>query len=144
MVKVNGGEGIKSIDKHGITLVEVMGSVLVFMIGLGALLAIFTQTGSSGLRAEYAYTAHNLARSHLETLRSVSFNDLSVAGETSTLINEYGVADDEGRFVRSTTVTTSYSGDANLTQVMVTVNYTFRGAQSPSPMQVSAVLYRNG
>ena len=131
-------------QRGGFTLVEIMVSSLVFCIALLALLSIYTQSTSSGLRAEYAYTAHNLARSHLETLRSVSFNDLAAATESSTAINAYGVVDSDGKFLRSTSVSTNYTGDSNLTQVTVSVNYTFRGAQSPSAMQVSSVFYSNG
>lgn len=133
-----------SINEKGITLVEIMAAILLFLLGIAALLGVITQSGQSAKKAGLTYKAHNLAKSHLETLRSASFNDLSSATETATVINEQGVADQDGGFIRNTTVTTNYTGDAGLTYVKVSVNYAYRGVQNPSPMEASTVIYSGG
>jgi Tfp pilus assembly protein PilV len=131
-------------NKNGVTLIEVMGSVLVFTIGIAALMAVYWQAGTSSRRADNAYTAYNLAKNRLEALKSVSFSDLPSAIENSIALNKDGVADVTGSFVRSTVVTTNYSGDANLTQVTVSVSYTISGVQSLTPIQMTTVYFSNG
>ena len=131
-------------DNKGITLVEVMAAVLLFLLGIAALLGVITQSVQSAKKAGLAYKAHNLAKSRLETLRSVSFGDLSYGSELSTAINEQGVKDENGSFIRNTTVTTSYTGDGALTYVKVSVNYIYKGQQSPSPMEASTVIFSGG
>jgi len=131
-------------NDKGVTLVEIMAAILLFLLGIAALLGIIMQSVQSAKKAGLAYKAHNLAKSRLETLSSVSFSDLSSANETSSAINEQGVTDQDGSFVRNTTVTTSYTGDGALTHVKVSVNYLYKGQQSPSPMEVSTVIYSGG
>ena len=131
-------------NNKGITLVEIMVAVLLFLLGIAALLGVITQSVQSAKKAGLAYKAHNLAKSRLETLRSVSFGDLSYGSELSTAINEQGVKDENGSFIRNTTVTTSYTGDGALTYVKVSVNYIYKGQQSPSPMEASTVIFSGG
>ena len=135
---------MNKMSNKGITLVEVMTAILLFTLGIAALLGVITQSVQSAKKAGFAYKAYNLAKSHLDTLRSVSFSDLSSAVETSTAINEQGVPDADGEFIRNTTVSTSYTGDGALTYVKVSVNYVFQSHQSASPMEVSTVIFSNG
>ena len=131
-------------NKNGVTLIEVMGSVLVFSIGIAALMAVYWQAGTSSRRADNAYTAYNLAKNRLEGLKSVSFSDLSSAAESTIVVNKDGVADASGTFTRSTTVTTNYTGDPSLTQVTVSVSYAISGVQSTAPVQMTTVYFVNG
>lgn len=126
------------------TLVEVMAAVLLFLLGIAALLGVITQSVQSAKKAGLAYKAHNLAKSHLEALRYVNFVDLSYGSEVATAINEQGVTDENGSFIRNTTVTTNYMGDGTLTYVKVSVNYVYKGQQSPSPMEASTVIFSGG
>jgi Tfp pilus assembly protein PilV len=128
-------------SERGTTLLEVMASVMLFMIGIAAILSVILQSMSMAKRGEYAYTAYNMAKSRLETLKSMSFADLSSAAETDTRLDNDGVPDVDGDFRRSTAVTTSYTGDSNLASATVTVYYTFRGDESPSPMEMTTVIY---
>ncbi len=128
----------------GFSLVEVMASVLLFMIGISAILSVCIDSKKSAQRAEYAYNAYNIAKNHIETLRAMAFSDLASAAESGSDVDQDGVADLDGAYNRTTAVTTSYAGDANLTQLTVTVYYTFRGQQIAQPMQMTTVVFSNG
>lgn len=126
----------------GITLIELLVAISVFMIGLLALLGIFTQSGSVGQRAQYSYTAYNLAKNHLERLRAVDFALLAGAAEPDGVrVNAQGVPDAAGDFLRTTEVVTAYHGRPDLTHVTVAVHYTFRSLQNASPLTVSTVIF---
>ena len=125
---------------RGATLIELMGSVLVFMIGIAALIGVYLQSVTAARRADLFYISYNLAKNHVETLKTISFSNLSSAAEVSSPINQDGVPDLGGDFLRTTTVSTSYSGDANLTQVMVGIKYKMKGAWSVAPVELTTVI----
>ena len=131
-------------ENAGATLIEVMGAILIFMIGIAALLGVFYGSQAMSQRANYAYAAYNIAKNHIEDLRSFSFTDLAVANETSSVVDQNGVDDPAGQYLRTTTVTTSYNGDANLTELDVQVWYVIRGVQSPNPVELTTVIFQNG
>lgn len=127
--------------KTGFTLLEVIVAMSVFGIAISSLLVVYTQARTVSKRSDYAYTAYNLAKNHIERLRASAFSSLSLAAETDTRINRDGEADSAGEYLRSTSVTTSYGSDANLTQVDVSVYYEFKKVKSPQPMSLSTVIY---
>lgn len=132
------------LQNAGFTLVEVMAAVFIFMIGIVGILGVSVESMRMGKRSEMAYTAYNLAKNHLETLRAMPFSDVASAGETETILDETGVADDDGDFIRSTDIVTNYSGDSDLVEATVTVSYIFQGEESPNPMEISTVIYNAG
>ena len=125
----------------GFTVLEIMVAVSIFGIAIVSLLAVFTQAMTVSKRSDYAYTAYNLAKNHIERLRASSFSSLSLATETDTRINRDGDPDGAGEYLRSTTVTSNYGGSADLTQVDVQVSYEFKKVKSPQPMSLSTVIY---
>ena len=127
-------------SKKGASLIEVLGSVLIFSIAMQALLAIYTQSSTMGKRSEYVYTAYNLAKNHVERLKTLDFADLSSAAESSTLLNQDGEPDPSGTYSRTTVVSPNYSGNVLLAQVTVTVHYMLKGIQSGTPMQITTVI----
>lgn len=133
---------MKILGKRGFTLVELMISVLLFSIGIAALLSVMTQGVTVAKRADYAYISQNLAKNHLGRLRALGFASVTSAiNETGTRIDRDGDPDNEGDYQRVTTVTTNYASDANLTQVTIEVYYYFRNVISPTSKKVTAVLY---
>ena len=130
-------------NQTGVTLVEVMISVLVFVIGITAMLDVCTQGVLMSRKADAAYTAYNLAKNRIETLKAVAFSELASAEETSTLLDEAGVPDLKGSFTRGTAITPSYLGNPDLTEVDVTVYYKVRGQQSSNPMRMTTLIYDN-
>ena len=135
---------MRTINDRGVTLVEIMVAILLFLLGIAALLGVITQSVQSAKKAGFTYKAHNLAKSRLETLKSDSFGNLLLWNETATVIDEQGVPTLSGSFVRNTTVAANYTGDSGLAYVKVSVNYIYRGQQSPAPMEASTVIYSNG
>ncbi len=130
------------VDKRGMTLVETMVAILVFGILLGGMISIIVTSITAGKRAEHSYTAYNLAKNHIETLKSMPFSNLANAAETDTYIDASGTADDEGDYKRTTTVTASYTGDANLVQVQVQVDYRIKGAFAGKPTTLTSVVFQ--
>ena len=130
--------------RTGVTLVETMASVLLFALVVGSLLTLTLQNMTMGKRSEFAYTAYNLAKNHIETLKSMPFSNLANAAETATYLDATGTPNADGPFVRTTTVTTSYTGDVNLVQVQVSVNYLWQGTLSANATQLFAVIFQYG
>ena len=128
---------------RGATLIELMGSVLIFMIGVTALIGIYLQSITAVRRTSLFYTSYHIAKNHLEELKAINFNDLPSAVETSTVINDDGVPDLNGQFVRSTTVSANYTGDATLTELTVSVNYKLRGLLSSTPVKMTTVIFQS-
>ena len=128
-------------NSRGVALVETMIAVLLFGIALIGILDLSAQSILMGKRSNLSYTAYNLAKNRLETLKTLSFGDIASADETDTLLDENGVPDDEGTFKRNTTVTTSYGGDARLTSVTVTVDYQVKGSFVNRPASLSTAVF---
>ena len=131
-------------SKCGATLIEVLVAVLIFMIGLEALMGVILQNTNMGKRAEYAYTAYTLAKNHIERLRVSDFASLATATETSTRVNADGDPDSAGQYLRSTAVAQSYASNTDLTRLTVSVSWIRQGVQSPAAMQVDTVIYNGG
>ena len=129
-------------NTRGMTLMETMAAIAIFGIVLASILNLSASSINTTKRADFAYTAYNLAKNHLETLRSMPYSTLTSAAETEVLLDDNGVADVDGHFIRSTAVTTNYTGDANLIQLIVSVDYIYRGTQAESPTQLTAVVYQ--
>jgi len=135
LAKVMGGN-------RGMTLVETMAAIAIFGIVLAGILNLSASSINTSKRADFAYTAYNLAKNHLETLRSMPYSTLANATESAVYLDNNGVADSEGNFIRSTEVTSSYGGDANLIRLTVSVDYIYRGVQAEYPTELSAVVYQ--
>mgnify|MGYP001611877273 CR=1 FL=1 len=136
----------------GATLIELMGAVLIFMIGIAALLGVFYSSVGMAKRAERAYTAYNLAKNHIEELKSYGFTDL-VEGEVTSVVDQNGAAYESGdKYIRTTTTTncadaTPCTGsliDSNLTEIDVKVWYVLRDVQSAGPMEATTLIFENG
>ena len=131
-------------SKAGVTLVETMASILLFALVVGSILNLAIQNMTMGKRSEFAYSAYNLAKNQIETLKSMPFSNLTNAAETDTYLDATGTPNADGPFIRNTTVTTNYSGDVNLVQVQVSVTYLWQGTRRANPTQLSTVVFMYG
>lgn len=132
---------MKKEDKgKGTTLIEVIGAIFVFSISLQALIAVYIQSIQVGKRLDCAYTAYNLAKNRIEVLRSLNYTLLPSSAEDATIVNSDGNPDQNGAFIRSTTITSNYGGSALLTQAKVSVSYMLKGVKSSNPMEITTVL----
>ncbi len=127
--------------RAGFTIIEFVAAVLLFGIGVVSLLGVYTQAVTVSKRSDYAYVAYTLAKNHVERLRVSNFSTLSDADETDTRLNRDGDPDPSGEYLRSTTVTTNYVGDSNLTRVDVRVFYEFKKVKSPQSMDMTTVIF---
>jgi len=117
-------------SRKGTSYVEVLCALFLFIFAFDFLLQTFTKGPSLQRLADYQHIAFNIASSHIERVRSLSFSDLPSAGELATKVDDEGNANAQGLFNRTTTITPSYGGNALLTEISVEVTYPFDGAES--------------
>lgn len=136
-------------DKKGVTLVEIMFSAVVIALVMIGVLTILAHTVSMSKRVDLQYASINIAKSRLERAReiveegNVAFALLSTMNETGpgTVVNTDGIADGNGDFQRTTTVTTPFGGDSRLAEVSITVVYKYLGQwRSAAGITVTTVL----
>ncbi len=108
--------GIK--NQRGYSLVSMLVAIVLLTVGVVALMRttgeIVEGYGTTSIRT----TALSIARSYLEELRTR--DPATLVTEAAVTVNGSGVADVNGNFSRSVTVT---SPQGNLRQVVVTVNF---------------------
>ena len=117
-----------------------MASVLLFLLVGASILNVCLQSSVTGKRAQEAFVAYNLAKNRIEEMRNLPFSSLSSAAETDTALDASGVADPDGSFLRTTAVSTSYTGDSSLTQISVTVSYEIKGQVRTNPTTLTTVI----
>lgn len=123
------------------TLVETMVAILLFGVALVGMLDVCAQSMLMGKRSELSYSAYNLAKNRLETLKNTSFGSLSSAVETDTILDSNGVPDTNGGFKRNTSVTTNYNSDSHLARVTVTVDYKVKNVFANKPASLDTVIF---
>ena len=126
-------------NQAGMSLVEVAVAVMVISIVLTGILGLYYQSVLVTKKMNQLFIATNLAKSRLERLRNIAYDSLPLTSETDTLLDKEGNTIVNGDFVRNTAVSTSYNGDADLTQVTVTVDYKMKGAFTGSPVTLTTV-----
>lgn len=105
----------------GITLVEVLVSISLVAVVVVALAAAVTQSSVFSKSIDIVYTASYLAQRRVDTLKRLDFDQISLAEETGIRVDETGEISSNGKYIRSTEVTTSVGGNPYLTKVKVTV-----------------------
>ena len=106
--------------QSGLTLVEVVISILLIAISVVAVLAAVTQSSVFSKRIDAVYTASYLAQRRIDVLREFEFDQLDPGAiETNVEID----IDDDGdsEYRRTTEITPSYSDNPKLIKVKVTV-----------------------
>lgn len=110
--------------KKGVTLLEVLAALVIFTVGVVAVVGLFAQGLTAGVDAENTTIAATLARQRLEELRNLDF-DTGIVSETKA-----GVAGFAG-FQRQVTVTTPQT---DLKQVTATTYWTAKGGEVTVPL----------
>lgn len=103
----------------GIVMVEALISLVLFAIFItgGCKLLLAHRQITDMARAHYA--AANIAKNHLELIRSFDYSQRGNFSETDVLVNEIGIPDSNGRYRRNTEYT---SVSSNIVEIMVTVD----------------------
>lgn len=121
------------------SLVEVAIAVAIITLVMVGILGLYYENVLVTKKMNQLFIATNLAKSRLERLRNVQFDTLSLSVEKDTTLDKNGNSVENGEFVRNTAVSTSYKGNADLTQVTVTVDYQMKGKLSGKPVSLTTV-----
>jgi type II secretory pathway pseudopilin PulG len=108
-------------DCKGITLAEVIISVVLVALIVGSLIAAVSQSSVFSRRIDMVYTASSLAQRRIDLLKRLNFDQLSSAVETDVRVDARGNYDSGGNYIRTTEVTTDHDGNPYLTKVKVSV-----------------------
>ena len=124
--------GIK--NQRGYSLVSMLVAMVLLTVGVVALMRttgeIVEGYGTTSIRT----TALSIARGYLEELRTR--DPATLVTEAAVTVNDSGVADVNGNFSRSVTVT---SPQGNLRQVVVTVNF----PRAARPIELVTLVFVN-
>jgi type II secretory pathway pseudopilin PulG len=126
-------------DSKGLTLVEVIVSII--MVGIIAIAMIVTVAQSSiySRRLDLIYDSAYLAQRRIELLKKFDFDQLYPgAAETDVRIGLDGTADASGDYVRTTSVYTTTSD--HLIRVKVSVDKYVDGAPSGNAVVMETLL----
>lgn len=110
--------------KKGVTLLEVLAALVIFTVGVVAVVGLFAEGLAAGVDAENTTIAATLARQRLEELRNLDF-DTGIVSEAKA-----GVEGFTG-FQRQVTV---IAPQTDLKQVTVTTYWTAKGGEVTVPL----------
>ncbi|GEM_PF-1210248 len=133
---------------RGVTLVEVLFSAVIIGVVLSGVLFTFVQIVDISRRTDYEYVATNLAKSRIERIRGyIDVNGFDSVtderfGEDEAHFDQNGVPDENGDFIRSTTITTGYTGSERLTKVDVNLTYEYKQSKVPYTINMSTVFVK--
>lgn len=130
--------------QRGMSLVEVAIAVAITAIVVSGILALYYECVLVTKKMNQLFIATNIAKSRLERVRNVEFDSIPFVAEMDTYVDNEGNSIASGEFVRNTSVSTNYSGDADLTQVTVTVDYRIKGQFSGKPVTLTTVYVNEG
>lgn len=108
--------------ERGFTLIEVLIALLVLMVGMAGILSLQLTSMKATAFSRHATEASSLAEDKVEDLRTVPLSSPRFASGTD-LVDSRGVADAEGLYARTWTITPG----ADTTIINVSVAWTERG-----------------
>ena len=111
---------VRSKNLQGLTLVEVVISILLVAISIVSVLAAVTQSSVFSKRIDAVYTASYLAQRRIDILKEFDFDQLYPAAVESNI--EIDIDDDgDADYRRTTEVVQNYAGNSKLIKIKVTV-----------------------
>jgi prepilin-type N-terminal cleavage/methylation domain-containing protein len=111
----------KSSGKAGMTLVEVMVALALLGIGLAGGYYAISAAMQARRFAHDHYIAALIANNQVERAKNLPFVQLILLSENNFRVDDLGQASQDGRYYRSTTITTPWNANTNLAQVSVSV-----------------------
>lgn len=103
------------------TLVEVVVALALLGIGLAGAYYAITAAMQARRFAHDHYTAALIANNQIERAKNLPFVQLILLNENGVRVDEIGQSSAEGRFYRTTAITTPWNGNSNVAQVQVSV-----------------------
>lgn len=128
---------------RGMTLVEVMVSIMLITLLTGSILGVVIENIKLGETLEYNYAAINIAKSEMDRIRELrrdfGYGVLSdIAGESAATVTVKINDQSEASFTRTTTINTAFS--TNLTEVTVSVSYKRTGDVNATVVTLKSLL----
>ena len=126
--------------KRGFTLIEVLVSIA--LIALMATAILLTATGHVvySHKVDKIYTASNLAKQRMDSLKQMIFSDLATqAPESDVRIDDTGEEDSSGDYMRTTEVEGDYDGNSYLVKIKVSVDRVEEGSASGNPVVIETL-----
>jgi len=128
--------------KWGMTLVEVMVSIMLITLLAGSILGIAIENIKLGETLECNYAAVNIAKSKMDRIRELrrdsGYDVLSTAEESNTIVTVAINDQMEASFTRTTTINTAFG--TNLTEVTVSVSYKRTGDVNATVVTLKSLL----
>lgn len=104
-------------------MVEVVVAVALLVVAMGGVYRLLTASMASRQVARDYYVGVVLANNRIERAKSLSFDNLALLAENEQPVDDLGMPDMQGRFLRSTVVEREWGGEPGLTRIMVTVHW---------------------
>jgi Tfp pilus assembly protein PilV len=120
----------RSAGERGLTVIEVVIAMTIFVIGAGAILAVINASARNGLRAEQQQVAVNIAQRELEAMRNLPYSQLALTSTPSTAASSL----DPRSRVSGSNFNLSKTGTANnATMIVNGVSGVSGGTINPGP-----------
>ena len=129
--------------KNGFSLVEVVVAMFILSIAMAGAYRILTVSMQTRQVAVNHYVATVMANNRIERAKNLAFGELSTLAENERAVDELGVPDADGRYLRTTVVEESLNGDPTLTRITVSVvppAPNRRSAEGLPPVSISTIL----
>jgi Tfp pilus assembly protein PilV len=107
--------------RRGFSLVETVIACTIILLVLAGSYMILDSSMGLVRTARDGYTATTISNARLERARMVPFADIPSLVETNTIVDDYGLPSTDGRFRRTTTISTNQPM-AGCSQVTVTTD----------------------
>lgn len=127
----------RSVCRRGFSLVETVIACAIILMVLAGSYTILDSSMGLVRTARDGYTATTISNARLERARMIPFTDLPSLVETNTVVDDYGLPSTDGRFRRTTTISTNQPM-AGCSQVTVTTDV--RKAGKPTQFYNSRVM----
>ena len=108
--------------RDGFTFVEVVVAMALIALALGGSYRLLHITMQSRQVAHEYYVATLMANNRIEHAKSVTFANLTLLREDRAPVDELGISDVNGRYLRTTEIETNWIGQPRLTRITVTVH----------------------
>lgn len=94
-------------SRSGFSVIETVIACTIILIVLAGSYLILDSSMDLTRTARDGYAATTISNARLERARMITYSDLPTLAESNTRVDDYGLPADEGRFRRTTTISTN-------------------------------------
>lgn len=123
------------------TLIEMLVSLLLLGIAIGAIFGAFVIASTSGARARHRLAAINIARQKIELIKGTDYSQiLTQAGTGGVIIDDASSAAGDELLGQCITTISDVYGDSKMYKVITTVQWTEHKAPNPIEEKVMTLI----